>query len=88
APAPTAAPDTPAPPPTGDTPTNAKPCLDGNGDSSSSSGVGVVHSVLADDELWGPPAGARRPFQARGSAAGAVAPRRAVSPPWTGSVDY
>ncbi|CAM9910840.1 unnamed protein product, partial [Ectocarpus fasciculatus] len=100
APAPTAAPDTPAPPPTGDTPTNAKPCLDGNGDSSSSSGVGVVHSVLADDELWGPPAGARRPFQARGSggggggvaagagAAGAVAPRKAVSPPWTGSVDY
>ncbi|CAN0026704.1 unnamed protein product [Ectocarpus sp. 6 AP-2014] len=94
APAPTAAPDTPAPPPAG-TPTSANSCLDGNGGSSSSSSSGIVHSVLADDELWGPPAGARRPFQARGSGggagtagAGAVASRTAVSPPWTGNVDY
>ncbi|CAB1099861.1 unnamed protein product [Ectocarpus sp. CCAP 1310/34] len=99
APAPTAAPNTPAPLLAG-TSTNANSCLNGNGGSSNSSNSsGVVHSVLADDELWGPPAGARRPFQARGrgvgagagagaGAAGAVASRRAISPPWTGNIDY
>ena len=41
-------------------------------------------SVLADDELWGPPPGARRPYQARRSGSGATA---MSSPPWTGADD-
>lgn len=52
-------------------------------------GVAVVPSVLTDDELWGPPAGARRPYQAiRVGSASAAASSRATptttmsSPPW------
>lgn len=55
---------------------------------SPSPGSRVVPSVLADDELWGPPAGARRPFQASRMGSGAKASSgagAATSPPWAGA---